>query len=214
MRPEMPEYIAKKNRPIMLATGDSTLAEVDEALRVINKSGNPNVILLQCITNYPSKIESANINVLKTYQVAFDILTGYSDHAPGYVVPLGSVAIGAVVIEKHFTLNKNDIGPDHPHSMEPTEFKKMVEYVRQLEKAMGYGLKNVVEEERETVIVQRRSIYSAKNIPEGKIIEPNDLVELRPAIGIPPKYKSLLIGKKAKKFIAIDTPVTWDHFLC
>src|SRR3989344_5875805 len=123
---EMLEYIAKKNKPMILSTGDSTLAEVDEAVSVIEKTGNKNLILLQCITNYPAKIESANINVLKTYQTAYPgIITGYSDHSPGDVVILGSVALGGKVFEKHFTLNKKDKGPDHPHSMEPQEFKYM-----------------------------------------------------------------------------------------
>jgi N-acetylneuraminate synthase len=128
---EMIEYIAKKGKPIILATGDATMSEIDEALSAIEATGNKDLILLQCITNYPSKIESANINVLKTYQTAFNVLTGYSDHSPGPVVALGATALGGVVIEKHFTLNKTDSGPDHPHSMDTNEFKLMVDYIRE-----------------------------------------------------------------------------------
>ncbi|MDD4901322.1 MAG: N-acetylneuraminate synthase family protein, partial [Patescibacteria group bacterium] len=123
---EMLKYIARKNKPMILATGASTLAEVDEAVEIIESIGNNQLILLQCITNYPSKITSANINVLKTYQDRYNIMIGYSDHAPGDIVPLGAVALGAKVIEKHFTLNKQDKGPDHPHSMNPEEFSQMV----------------------------------------------------------------------------------------
>ncbi|HBS47693.1 TPA: flagellar biosynthesis protein FlgA [Candidatus Dependentiae bacterium] len=209
---EMLEYIARKNRPIFLSTGDATLAEVDEALRVIEFSGNMNIVLLQCITNYPSKIENANINVLKTYKTAFNILTGYSDHAPGPVVALGSVALGAVVIEKHFTLNKSDSGPDHAHSMDPSDFKTMVDYIRQLESAMGTTRKMVVEEEKETVIVQRRSLYAKRYIPKGKIIDREDLVELRPALGILPKHKTEILGKIAKIEIEEGSPVYWECF--
>ena len=209
---EMLEYIAKKNKPMFLATGDSTLAEVDEALRVIEASGNKNLVLLQCITNYPSKIESANINVLKTYQTAFNILTGYSDHSPGPVVALGAIALGAVVIEKHFTLNKSDIGPDHAHSMDPAEFKLMVDYIRQMESALGSTRKVVVEEEKETVIVQRRSLYAKRYIPSGKAIDRDDLVELRPALGILPKHKPEILGKTAKEEIEEGTPIYWEHF--
>ena len=210
---EMVEYIAKKGKPIILATGDATISEIDEALRVIEGTNNRNVILLQCITNYPSKIESANINVIKSYQSAFNILAGYSDHSPGPVVALGSVALGGVVIEKHFTLNKEDKGPDHPHSMDFNEFKKMVDYIRELESAMGSTSKFVVEEESETVYVQRRSLYSNKDIAKGDIISSSDIVVLRPALGILPKYKSIIIGKKAALDIPADTPIQWSYIL-
>jgi sialic acid synthase SpsE len=209
---EMLEYIAGKGKPMMLATGDATLSEIDEAIRTIEATGNRNLILLQCITNYPSKIESANVNVLKTYQLAFDILTGYSDHSPGPVVALASVVLGGCVIEKHFTLNKADIGPDHPHSMNPAEFKLMVNYVREIERAMGSTRKEVVEEEGETVYVQRRCLYAKKNIPAGKIIQAEDIDILRPALGIPPKFKNVIIGKMAKVYIELGQPLFWENF--
>jgi pseudaminic acid synthase len=205
------DYIARKNKPMFLATGDATMSEIDEALRTIETTGNNNLVLMQCITNYPSKIESANINVLKTYQTAFNILTGYSDHSPGHVVALGAVALGACVIEKHFTLNKKDSGPDHPHSMDVNEFKIMVEYIRELEAAMGTTRKFVVEEESETVVVQRRSLYAKRDIPKGKVIEKNDIIELRPALGILPKYKPIIIGKIAKVDIELYTPIYWEQ---
>jgi N-acetylneuraminate synthase len=208
---EMLEYIAKKNLPMFLATGDSTLAEIDEAIKTIESTGNNKLVLMQCITNYPSKIESANINVLKTYQRSFDILTGYSDHSPGLVVALGSVALGACVIEKHFTLNNDDIGPDHPHSMNNVDFSTMVKSIRELESAMGTSRKVVVEEESETVIVQRRSLYAKKFIPKGKIIEYEDIIELRPSLGILPKFKNLVIGKGAKENIEENTPIYWNQ---
>ncbi len=209
---EMIEYIAKKNMPIILATGDATLSEIDEAIRVIEGTGNKNLILLQCITNYPSMIESANINVLKTYQSAFNVLTGYSDHSPGDVVILGSIAMGGCVVEKHFTLNKKDIGPDHPHSMDVQELSEMIKRIRQLELAMGSTRKFVVEEEKETVIVQRRGLYAAKPIKKGQIILSDDIVELRPALGVLPKYKKNIIGKTANTDIDINEPIFWDNF--
>jgi sialic acid synthase SpsE len=209
---EMLEYIAKKDKPLMLATGDATLSEIDEALRTIEATGNRNLVLMQCITNYPSKIDSANVNVLKTYQSAFDVLTGYSDHSPGPVVALASVVLGGCVIEKHFTLNKADKGPDHPHSMSPTEFKLMVDYVREIECAMGSTRKEVVEEERETVFVQRRGLYAKRDIPIGTVIQANDIDVLRPALGIPPKFKNVVIGKTAKINIEAGQPLFWDNF--
>lgn len=209
---EMLDYIAKQGKPLMLATGDATMAEIDEAVRTIEAAGNRDLILMQCITNYPSKIESANVNVLKTYQSAFDILTGYSDHAPGHVVALASTVIGGRVIEKHFTLNKRDKGPDHPHSMEPNEFKFMVDSVREVEKAMGSTRKEVVEEEGETVFVQRRGLYSKSNLKKGDILTNDDIDVLRPALGILPKYRSLIVGKVCKCDISKGEPLFWENF--
>lgn len=209
---EMLDYIARKNKPIMLATGDATMAEIDEAVRTIQATGNKNLVLMQCITNYPSKIDSANVNVLKTYQSAFEVLTGYSDHAPGHVVALASIVIGGRVIEKHFTLNKADKGPDHPHSMEPQEFKFMVDSIREVERAMGSTRKEVVEEEGETVFVQRRCLYAKNNLQKGQIITENDIDVLRPALGIQPKYKNIIIGKECKVNIEKGKPLFWDNF--
>ena len=204
------EYTAKKGKPVMLATGDSTLSEVDEAVRTIERTGNQNFVLMQCITNYPSMIESANINVLDTYKKAFNCIVGYSDHSPGDVVALGAVAKGAKVIEKHFTLNKKDKGPDHPHSMEPQAMADLIAKARKLEAAMGSSRKFVVEEESETVIVQRRGLTAAKNIKKGQTFGKTDIVELRPALGIPPKYKSVVVGKMAKKALQAGDPIRWE----
>lgn len=209
---EMLEYIASKGKPVMLATGDATMAEIDEAVRVIENTGNKDLVLMQCITNYPSKIDSANVNVLKTYQSAFDVLTGYSDHSPGHVVALASTVIGGRVIEKHFTLDKTDKGPDHPHSMEPKDFKFMVDSIREVERAMGSTCKEVVEEEGETVYVQRRCLYVANDLKKGQIITEDDIDVLRPALGIPPKFKSVIIGKTIKEDVAKGQPLFWSNF--
>ncbi len=207
---DMLEYCAKKKRPVFLATGDATLAEIDEALHVIEATGNTDVVLMQCITNYPSMIESANINVLKTYETAFNILTGYSDHSPGDVVPLGAVALGARVIEKHFTLSNQDKGPDHPHSMEAADFKIMVKKIRDLEKALGSTRKQVVEEESETVIVQRRGLYAARDIAVGESLTDSDIDVLRPALGIAPKHKKDIIGRTIGDAREKGEPIHWS----
>ena len=208
---EMLDYIARKGKPVMLATGDATMSEIDEAVRTIEATGNKDLVLMQCITNYPSKIESANVNVLKTYQSAFDVLTGYSDHAPGHVVALASVVIGGRVIEKHFTLNKTDKGPDHPHSMEPQEFRFMVDSIREVERAMGSTRKEVVAEEGETVYVQR-CLYAKQDLKKGHIMTAEDIDILRPALGIPPKFKPMIIGKECKEDIVKGQPLFWNNF--
>lgn len=207
---EQLDYIALKGIPVMLATGDATMAEIDEAVRTIQHAGNKDLVLMQCITNYPSKLDSANVNVLKTYQSAFDVLTGYSDHAPGHVVALASTVIGGRVIEKHFTLNKKDKGPDHPHSMEPHEFKFMVDSIREVERAMGGTVKEVVAEEGETVFVQRRGLYAAKGLKKGQTLAEEDISVLRPALGIQPKYKSIVVGKTVNKDIPAGDPIFWE----
>ena len=209
---EMLDYIARKGKPVMLATGDATMSEIDEAVRTIEATGNKDLVLMQCITNYPSKIESANVNVLKTYQSAFDVLTGYSDHAPGHVVALASVVIGGRVIEKHFTLNKTDKGPDHPHSMEPQEFRFMVDSIREVERAMGSTRKEVVAEEGETVYVQRRCLYAKQDLKKGHIMTSEDIDILRPALGIPPKFKPMIILKECKEDIVKGQPLFWNNF--
>jgi N-acetylneuraminate synthase len=209
---DMITYIAKTGKPLMLATGDATMSEIDEAVRVIEATGNNQLVLMQCITNYPSKIDSANVNVLKTYQSAFDVLTGYSDHSPGPVVALASVVLGSCVIEKHFTLNKADKGPDHPHSMNPAEFKMMVDYVREIERAMGSTRKEVVEEEGETVYVQRRCLYAKNNLKAGQLIKDSDIDVLRPALGIPPKYIGVIVGKVIKTDVVAGQPLFWENF--
>ena len=209
---EMLDYIARKGKPVMLATGDATMSEIDEAVRTIEATGNKDLVLMQCITKYPSKIESAKVNVLKTYQSAFDVLTGYSDHAPGHVVALASVVIGGRVIEKHFTLNKTDKGPDHPHSMEPQEFRFMVDSIREVERAMGSTRKEVVAEEGETVYVQRRCLYAKQDLKKGHIMTSEDIDILRPALGIPPKFKPMIIGKECKEDIVKGQPLFWNNF--
>lgn len=207
---EMLEYIARKGIPVMLATGDATMSEIDEAVRTIERAGNKNFVLMQCITNYPSKIDSANVNVLKTYQNAFDCLTGYSDHSPGHVVALASVVLGGRVIEKHFTLDKTDKGPDHPHSMEPDEFKFLVDSIREVERAMGSTRKEVQKEESETVFVQRRCLYAKTDLKKGQVITEAEIDVLRPALGIPPKFKNTIIGKCANKDIPARDPIFWE----
>ena len=207
---EMIERVAKTMKPIFLATGDATLSEIDEAIRTIYNTGNKDVVLMQCITNYPSMIESANINVLDTYRSAFNILTGYSDHSPGDLVILGAVAKGAIVVEKHFTDDKTRKGPDHPHSMIPEEFKEMVNKTKLLRKALGSSSKFVVDEERETVYVQRRGLYAKKDILRGESFTLENTHELRPALGILPKYKNSIIGATSKKKILKGEPIYWS----
>jgi sialic acid synthase SpsE len=209
---EMLKYIAKKGKPIILATGASTIAEIDEALKTIRTERNEDIVLLQCVTNYPSHFEYANIRAMKAMGEIFDVPIGYSDHTPGIVVPLGSVALGACIIEKHFTDDKTRTGPDHPFAMDGKEFKEMVNGIRTLEKALGSPVKDLYEEEKETVILQRRCLRATTNISKNSEITEDMIEVLRPLSedGLNPKYKEIIIGREVKVDIKKGDPFTWN----
>lgn len=207
---EFIKYVAKKGLPLFIGVGASTLGEIEDMVNTIRSTKNNKIVLMQCVTNYPSPFEDANINVLKTLQSAFSTLVGYSDHTSGFTVPLGAVALGARVIEKHFTDNKKNIGPDHPFALDPGEFHSMVHEIRNLEKALGSGVKTIYASEAETRILQRRSLYSAVKIDKGNKITAQMIASLRPAKGLSPKFKSVFIGKIAQKDLPADQPIEWD----
>lgn len=208
---EMLDYIGRQGKPVLIATGASTLAEVDRALRTLRQAGCEDLCVMQCITNYPSSFENANVRVLETYAEAFpDVLLGYSDHTPGDVVPLAAVALGARVIEKHFTPDRSREGPDHPHSMEPDEFEAMVDRTRKLEAALGSSVKTVTPEEETTRIVQRRSLHASGSIAMGEEVTEDHIEALRPATGIDLDKKEAVLGRKAGRDIEAKEPLNWE----
>ena len=204
------EYIAKKGKPVILGTGASSMGEIEEAVKVIRATGNEDIVLLQCITNYPTPFEHANIRAMITLRDAFQVPVGYSDHTPGSVVPLGAVALGACIIEKHFTFDKTRKGPDHPFAMDVTDMSAMIRSIRLLEAALGSPVKQLTPAETETVIIQRRCLFAGVNIPAGATITADMLEPLRPAIGIAPQFMPMVIGRKARVTIPQGEPITWD----
>lgn len=210
---EFLEYVARKQKPILLPTGASTLAEVDKAIRAIRSAGNNEIVLLQCVTNYPSGFESANIRAMKSMGEVFGTLVGYSDHTPGHLVPLGAVVLGACVIEKHFTDDKTRKGPDHPFAMDGRDFKEMVKNIRIMEKALGSPTKTLYDEERETVMLQRRCLCAARDIPKGSAISEDMIDVLRPFVAgaLEPEYRSRILGHVAKVAYKKGDPFTWDN---
>ncbi|MBP1908190.1 N-acetylneuraminate synthase [Methanolobus bombayensis] len=203
------EYLSKKGLPIILSTGMSTLEEVREAVSVIKKNCN-NLILLHCVSNYPARIEDSNLMAMKTMEKEFDIPVGYSDHTPGIYVPLAAVAMGAPVIEKHFTLDKSLPGPDHLASLEPFELKEMVKAIRIVEKAHGSGDKMPVDSELEVRDVARKSIVAKNPIQKNTVIKEDMLLFKRPGIGIPPKDLMQVVGKVAKENIHADEMILFE----
>lgn len=207
---EMLEYIAKKGKPIILGTGASTLEEIGDAVKTIKSRGNNNIILLQCVTNYPSAFENANIKAITDMKEKFDCLVGCSDHTPGSIVPLGMTALGGCMIEKHFTDDKTREGPDHPFAMDKNDFEVMVKSIRLLEKALG-SEKKIYEEEHEAVVLQRRCLRASMHIKKGAKLTKEMIDVLRPAPkdSIYPKYITILIGKEIKKDVSKGEYFTW-----
>jgi N,N'-diacetyllegionaminate synthase len=203
-------YVAEKKTPIILSTGMSTVGEVEEALEVIREKGSVDIILLHCVTSYPAKTEEANLKVIDVWQNSFGLPIGFSDHTLGIAAPIAAVALGAVLIEKHFTLDKNMPGPDHRASLEPNEFKEMVDAIRDVEKALGDGVKKLTEEEERIKKVVRRSIVAKVNISKGKVITEDMLDIKRPGTRLEPRYLNKVIGMKAKKDIKADELMTFD----
>jgi sialic acid synthase SpsE len=161
------------------------------------------------VVNYPSKAESANIRVIEAYEKAFGTIVGYSDHSPGDVVALATVALGGKMIEKHFTLDRTIKGPDHPHSMDHHEFAQMVQRTRVLEAALGTTAKFPVEEENETRVIMRRSLHAKRAIAAGEEITADMVVAVRPAVGITPSDLEHIVGRKAKRALAEYEAITW-----
>jgi sialic acid synthase SpsE len=205
------KYIARKKKPIILSTGMSTLGEIEEALGVLRKEGAEEIILLHCVSCYPAASEDINLRAMDTLKRAFKLPVGLSDHTLGIAIPIAAVALGARVIEKHFTLDRHFPGPDHRASLEPGELKHMVKAIRDVEKALGDGIKRLAEEEEENKELVRRSLVAKVDIAEGTMLAEEMLDIKRPAGGIEPKYVGLVVGRRAKKDIAKDSLIMWEE---
>ena len=203
------EKIAKRRKPMIVSTGMATLKEVKDAVHAIRKAGNRKIILLHCTTNYPCPFQEVNLKAMVTLEKKFGLPTGYSDHTAGIVVPVMAVTLGAKVIEKHFTLDKDLPGPDHKASLEPHELKEMVGMVRDAEKALGNGVKKPTASEERIKKVARKSIIAKVDMVSGTKISPRMLIVKRPGTGIQPKAMRQVIGKKAKRIIRKDTVLSW-----
>lgn len=201
------KIMGSKKLPIIISSGMATLGEVETALQTLQKAGAKDITLLHCTTNYPCPMEDVNLNAMLTLKNAFKLKVGYSDHTKGIEVPIAAVALGATVIEKHFTLDKNMEGPDHLASTEPAEFKKMVDSIRNIEKAMGSGVKTPTKAEVNiSKVVLKRCLASCK-IKKGEVFSENNICVKRNEKGLPSKYWDLLIGKTATKDYEIDEAI-------
>ena len=210
---EILKYILSKNKPVLLATGASSMEDVDRAMDILKE--NQNLVLMQCNTNYTASTENfkyINLNVLKKYEEKYpNAILGLSDHTKGFSTVLGAIALGAVVIEKHFTDDNDREGPDHKFAMNPKTWREMVDASLELYYSLGDGNKRIEKNEEDTAMVQRRGIYVTKFLKAGHILSKEDLIALRPIKidGIQPYEIDLLLGKKLTKNIESDSHLTW-----
>lgn len=202
--------VAKVGKPMVLSTGMCTMQEVRESVSAILGTGNDQLVLLHCITNYPADPEDTNLTAMQSMQREFGLPVGYSDHTLNADCCLAAVALGANVLEKHFTYDKGATGPDHMLSADPDEFRAMVESVRRIEKALGDGVKRPAAQEAATRLNNRKSVVSVVDIPRGTVITREMIALKRPGFGIQPKYFDQVHGRTACRDIVAETPVTWD----
>ena len=195
-------HIARKRKPLIVSTGMSNLEEVAAALDVIHDAGNTELVLLHCVSNYPASPDNVNLRAMKTLEERFNVPVGYSDHTQGIAIPLGAAAVGACVVEKHFTLDRKLPGPDHRASLEPLELAAMVQGIRDVQSALGDGVKRPVAEELATAAVARRSLIAAHDLQAGTLLTESMVAIRRPGTGLPPSDLPRILGRRLKQDLA------------
>ena len=202
-------HIGRMGKPVILSTGMATLKEVEDAINVLRESGTPKgeITVLHCNTSYPTPMEDVNLKGMLTIRDELEVKVGYSDHTLGIEIPIASVAMGASVIEKHFTLDRGMEGPDHKASLDPCELKAMVNAIRNIENALGDGVKRPSSSEMKNKSVARKSIVAARDILEGEILTKEDLVAKRPGTGISPMKWDEIIGTIAQRDFSKDEAI-------
>jgi N-acetylneuraminate synthase len=201
--------IAKTGKPIILSTGMATRLEIEEAVRTIRQAGGTQLALLKCTSAYPALPEEMNLRTIPDLSEAFKLPVGLSDHTIGMAVPVAAVALGACIVEKHITLSRETPGPDSAFSLEPQEFKSMVEAIRTAENALGkvcYGASNHEKNSR----VFRRSLFVVKDMKAGEVFTEENIRSIRPGHGLLPKHLKDILGQRAARDIARGTPVDWE----
>ena len=201
------EYIASKKKPIIISTGTAEVNDIHDAINICKNVGNKDITLLKCTSDYPADLQNANLKTLKDLKDRFNVKIGISDHTKGYIVPVTAVSFGISVIEKHFTLSKKIDSPDSSFSMDPDEFKLMVENVRKAEVAIG----NISYHLSESDKLRRRSIFVISDIKKGDKFNFNNIRSIRPGHGISPRFFNDIIGKKSKINIKKGTPLSFEH---
>lgn len=204
-------YVAAKGKPMILSSGMATLAEVDEAIRTVRGAGNDRIVLLQCTSNYPVRdLSVLNLRVIETYRRTFPVLVGFSDHSTTLSAAVAAVTLGAVVVERHFTLDTALEVPDAFFSSNPAEMAALVRAIRETEAMLGDGVKRPTPTEEKMRADTRKGLVAARAIPKGATITPEDIGIKRPGMGIAPRDFDLVIGRQAARDIQADEVITWD----
>jgi len=203
-------HIAAKGRPVIASTGMSTLGEVEQAVGAMTSTGNRDLSLLHCVTQYPAPIPQVNLRAMATLRQAFHLPVGYSDHTLGNETCVAAVALGAEVIEKHLTLDQSLPGPDHRASADPREFAQLIKMMHNARAALGDGIKRPAECELGNRDVARRSLIAARALPIGSLLSRDALVIKRPGTGIQPADLDKVLGRVVRVDIEVDEPITWD----
>lgn len=200
-------HVARKGRPLIVSTGMATLGEVEAAVNTLRAAGNPAIVLLQCVSNYPADPADVNLRAMQTMAQAFGVPTGFSDHTAGIEVALAAVALGACVIEKHFTLDRAMPGPDHAASLEPDQLAAMIRGIRTVEAALGHGRKEPAASELNTAEVARKSLVAACDLKAGTVLSDSVLAVKRPGTGLPPALRPYVIGRTLRVDVSVGTVI-------
>jgi N-acetylneuraminate synthase len=206
-------YVGRKRKPIILSTGMSALSEVETAVRTIQAESNAGIILLHCVSNYPSAPSDSNLLAMSTMEAALKLPVGYSDHTPGVEVSVAAVALGACVIEKHYTLDREMVGPDHKASLVPMELRNLVDSIRNVEQSLGDGVKRAMASEANTRSVARKSLVAAGDLRSGTALSKDHLVAKRPGTGISPAELRYVLGRKITRDLVEDEILGWDDLV-
>jgi len=204
--------IASFDKPIILSTGMCTMKEVENSVNAIKNEGNDKIILMHCVSNYPSQMEELNLNVIESMKKEFNIPVGFSDHTVGILGTLSSISFGANIVERHFRDPRNTPGPDDIHSLTKDEFANLISSIKMVEKSFGTGIKIPTPSEQNHLLTNRVSIIAMQEIPPGTVITEEMIDIRRPGIGIQPIHLQQIFGKKTTKHIEKEQPLLWDYF--
>jgi pseudaminic acid synthase len=205
------KYTASKMKPIIISTGIATLADIELAVNTCREVGNNDIAILKCTSSYPAPYDEINLKTIPEISKVFNTDVGLSDHTMGFTVPIAAVALGATIVEKHFILDRSLGGPDSAFSMEPAEFKQMVDSIRITEQALGEINFNLTEKTKQSRN-SRRSLFVVEDIKKGEILTPKNIRSIRPGAGLEPKHYENILGRVATKDLKRGYPVNWDMF--
>lgn len=204
-------YTANLGKPIIMSTGMATFQEIDEAVQAVFNTGNHQLALLHCVSEYPANSQDINLKFIDTLKRMYDLPVGFSDHTIGVGAAVGAVALGAQIIEKHITLSRQTPGPDHHYAMEPPEFEAMVKGIRDVEQAVGSHVKRLTEGEQRLRLEYFRSLHAARDIKTGEEVREDMIAVIRPANGLHPRHLSDMVGRRAVCDLPKHSPLNWSH---